>query len=64
MFKSLLKSLLKSLDHTANMSFVLLFLCSIVSLSIAISVNSIVKVVHADIYYQQFGEVNREKIKN
>jgi hypothetical protein len=58
------KSILKSLDHTANMFFVLVFLCSVVSLPIAISVNSITKVAHADIYYQQFGEVNREKIKN
>ena len=58
------KSLLKSLDHTANMFFVLLFLCSVVSLSIAISVNSITKVAHADIYYQQFGEVKNERANN
>ena len=58
------KSLIKSLDHTANMFFVLLFLWSTLALSIAISVNSITKVVHADIYYQQFGEIKSEKIKN
>ena len=54
------KSLLKSLDHTANMFFVLLFLWSTIALSMAISVNSITKVAHADIYYQQFGEVKSD----
>jgi hypothetical protein len=60
----MLKSILKSLDHTANMFFVLLFVWSTIALSIAISVNSITKVVHADIYYQQFGEVKNERANN
>jgi hypothetical protein len=46
------------------MFFVLLFVWSTIALSIAISVNSITKVAHADIYYQQLGEVKNEKIKN
>lgn len=58
------KSLLKTLDHTAPMFFVLVFLSSVVSLSIAISVNSITKVAHANIYYQQFGEVKNERANN
>jgi hypothetical protein len=57
------KSILKSLDHTANMFFVLLFVWSTIALSIAISVNSITKVVHADIYYQQFGGITNAQSK-
>lgn len=54
-----LKSMLEALDHTANMFFVLLVVWSAIALSIAISVNSITKVAHADIYYQQFGEIKK-----
>ena len=60
---NILKSILEALDHTANMFFVILVLWSAIALSIAISVNSITKVVHADIYYQQFGETTNAKSK-
>ncbi|NRA81398.1 MAG: hypothetical protein HRU18_24640 [Pseudoalteromonas sp.] len=60
----MLKSILEALDHTANMFFVILVLWSAIALSIAISVNSITKAVHADIYYQQFGEVKNERVNN
>ncbi len=52
------------LDHTFPMFCVLVFIFSAIALPISISANIITKAAHADIYYQQFGEVKNERVNN